>query len=645
MKIFSKVLIFFFLLGLFISLGVIINRVRIESSFKEVDIALDYTSVKSLAQRYGWNPLTLLERFKAAGVTSVILHEETLSSLQREGKASIFSLNQIKRQLQFDFFVGYDPPDSKLRGPSQDIHKNYILSDSSSLSEHLYDFLSLKTSTLPNKGKEGNLNIIEVEGNEGLLEVGVGFLEEELREFSKLDLDVIISPSNRGNPNDLAINRLFEAAKVCGVRKVVFEEEVLGHPKYLLATLNGLKNKGLKLLLVEFSNLEGMQLLSSQMPLDTFIRSHQITEEEIEKMDQEMAIEKLLRAVRERNVRCLHLIPFFKGEIDLINLNLEYVRRLKDGLRREGFRIGTENTLPQIKTNNLLLFLGGLAVISSILLLVNRIISIPSRYSLFIWATGATISLIGLLNRVFLQQFWVVISAIAFPALGILSLKVVSKERSDLSVLAWCAKNTIMVSATTLLGALFITALLSESQYLLKVKEVWGIKLALVLPIVGTGMLLYLRKYGFNRIFTKPIGAIQLIELGILLSLIILLLIRSGNYEFPMLPQERELRTVLEKLLFARPRFKEFLIGYPALFLAIFFLSRGYKSIFLLTIATLSQVSLVNTYLHPHTPLFFQLLRSINGLWLGMLVGAFLVIIWLALTRINLTRVGKIEAW
>ena len=62
----------------------------------------------------------------------------------------------------------------------------------------------------------------------------------------------------------------------------------------------------------------------------------------------------------------------------------------------------------------------------------------------------------------------------------------------------------------------------------------------------------------------------------------------------------------------------------------------GYRQGYLpfLLIATIGQVSLVNTFAHIHTPLFISLLRTVNGLWIGLIIGLLLIAGWTVVLKI-----------
>ena len=119
---------------------------------------------------------------------------------------------------------------------------------------------------------------------------------------------------------------------------------------------------------------------------------------------------------------------------------------------------------------------------------------------------------------------------------------------------------------------------------------------------------------------------------------------RSGNFSFlPVLSIEEKIRIFLEKTLIARPRNKEFLIGYPALLLAI---SMNYLKIKefkipIIIIGTIGPITLINTFCHIHTPFLFSMLRTLNGVWLGLALGLILVTVFYYLVKIFRKRMNN----
>jgi hypothetical protein len=83
-------------------------------------------------------------------------------------------------------------------------------------------------------------------------------------------------------------------------------------------------------------------------------------------------------------------------------------------------------------------------------------------------------------------------------------------------------------------------------------------------------------------------------------------------------------------VLSVRPRFKEFLIGFPAMMLLPALLPLHRRAIgWLLALAIGVGIGdVIDTFSHLHTPLEISLLRVINGLIIGGVVGTLLIWIY-----------------
>jgi hypothetical protein len=108
---------------------------------------------------------------------------------------------------------------------------------------------------------------------------------------------------------------------------------------------------------------------------------------------------------------------------------------------------------------------------------------------------------------------------------------------------------------------------------------------------------------------------------------------RSGNNVTQVSSFELRLREVLEMLFLARPRCKEFLIGYPAIIAAVY-LYQKYKQSFILFImgfaAVIGSISMVNSFCHVFTAVAISWSRTLWGLVIGTFLG-FIVLLGIML--------------
>ena len=208
-----------------------------------------------------------------------------------------------------------------------------------------------------------------------------------------------------------------------------------------------------------------------------------------------------------------------------------------------------------------------------------------------------------------------------------------------------------MLLGTTLLVlalSLNIVALLNEWRYLSKADEFLGEKATQFLPLViiplaflgelfphrviqnGAAPGLALMKTRARRAIDRPF-TVQIAVLSIvILAVGYLWMARFGNESgMEISTFELKMRAVLERVFVTRPRTKEIFMGHPAFIVAIWFMLRDRKWLAwgALVLATIGQSDVVNTMCHIHTPVFFDIWRSLAGIVIGAAVGA--IALWI----------------
>lgn len=209
---------------------------------------------------------------------------------------------------------------------------------------------------------------------------------------------------------------------------------------------------------------------------------------------------------------------------------------------------------------------------------------------------------------------------------------------------AWFSFGILLGTTLLVLAlSLNIVALLNEWRYLSKADEFLGEKATQFLPLVliplaflgelfphrviqnGAAPGLALMKTRVRRAVDRPFT----VQIAVL-SLVILAggylwMARFGNESgMEISPLELKMRAVLERVFVTRPRTKEILMGHPAFLVSIWFMLRDRKLLAwgVLVLATIGQSDVVNTMCHIHTPVFFNIWRSLAGIVIGGAVGA-----------------------
>ncbi len=125
---------------------------------------------------------------------------------------------------------------------------------------------------------------------------------------------------------------------------------------------------------------------------------------------------------------------------------------------------------------------------------------------------------------------------------------------------------------------------------------------------------------------------------------------RTGN-DSPASVSDLELkfRSILDTVLFVRPRTKSFLIGHPALIVGIGLLlwQRRHQTAKLvpltalcLAVGAVGQTDIVNTLCHLHTPVVLILLRNAVALVPGCIIG---FLVWVLVRRVWLKGGGEVN--
>jgi Family of unknown function (DUF5693) len=447
-------------------------------------------------------------------------------------------------------------------------------------------------------------------------------------------LRIIPRLKNVSNMNASVIGQKIKG--VSAFDTIIFDDmEVLGYPNYVGDTAAALRANKLKFGIIEFGKQLGDDKLASLMG-GNLVKVHSIPPDELEKMPQQAAIRRYVRAAKERGVRVLyvHLIQYPDAGKDLIDTNLSYVNALKQELIFLGYSIGQASVPQNVSVSRLERMFIAFGIASGTVLLANYFMPVN------LIACVVILALFGLLP----VKLLALISAVVFPSYAIISLFPARREPFAVGVISKAISITMFIAAITGLGAIYIAALLSESVTMLGLDAFSGIKIALILPLIIVAAYFFLRRDNEDALDIRTsVSRIKgLLDENIKVSHAVLFalaaacgalfILRSGNFGLPVTGLEKHGRELLENLLFIRPRTKEFLIGYPAIVLAVvYYLNRGNKWLWLwLLVGALGPVSMVNSFCHIHTPVMITLVRSCVGLILGIAVGVAAYFLYLA---------------
>lgn len=462
------------------------------------------------------------------------------------------------------------------------------------------------------------------------------------RQVSAVGLTVIARLNNSPACTPQRVRYALAGAKRAGAKVVVFSgDEVLGFRALVPLTAEAMRRHRLLHGSVEFGKQKGDERLT-RLLIDRVVRVHSVTAAEMSTLSPGEVLERYTRAVRERNIRlCYVRLPSGVDEQPLSGA-ARFVGQLRQSLQEAGYRVGDPHpfanpTVPVWAW----LTAGGSALVAGVLVL-ERLFALRSSAWLALGAFVAGMAVVyagGETGR----KLCALAAAIAFPTLGFLLTNVLRQRRLPLvHALAVFVGLTLF----SLAGGLHVVALLASLPFMVKANQFAGIKVAHLLPVllVGFGYALDTvnatsfadARQRLCQRWRQMMGYPVTVGLaGVVLAslvLLILVLLRTGNEPgVDVSDLEMKMRLLLERYLLARPRTKEFLVGHPALLLALALSAAGIGRtmwIPLLLVGVIGQASVVNTLCHIHTPLALSVPRILLGCVLGVIIGtlAFVVI-------------------
>ena len=612
-------------LTLAVLLGAYLGFVRYLSELggKQVELVVDLNDLKKMAA-YEKRPLgPVLDEIRQTGISEIGVFEETLPDAAALGEL-VYAKGSGVLRLPHPAFAplvraGLIKPDAV-----------YIYAPDGAVRKRIFDQLRWALGDKAVRAAGGIIIADEVE--EELRELGLGISESQ-RDFLAARGFTIV-PRLRHDPRYNLGNLEDKISGLQGYSLVVFDgDKILGYPDALPALAAALKKYHLKYGAVEIVKQDGDTRLKKIMG-DEAVRVHSVPKDELAKISKEEALDRFVRAARERGVRVIYLRPFLPPQIDAfpVEYNLEYFKTLQAKLAASGFMPGPAEKTAPLAVRGWQIILLGAGVLAGALFLLDTFIALPFEIGGLLLLAGLFfIGLTGLAGyTLILQKLLALLAAIVFPAGAVIAAfsRPVKKAGNHYYEAVLAILNVL---AETSIGIFLMIGLLADYRFMNGNEVFPAVKAALIFPVLIVALYFFLKSAdagGFQKrlrqlLETRITILTALIGLAVLAALAVLVL-RSGNFSLPVPGFEKHFRDWLESLLYIRPRTKEFLVGYPALFLAaLYYLKGGRRWLWLLAaIGVIAPIDVFNSFSHIHTPIVVSLTRTFSGLIIGLIVGA-----------------------
>lgn len=611
------------------------KRHRMERANRHVEIAMDFDDFQQLCDQEGLNADAALLQFRRAGVTSIALTEMTLDKLHRRG-----DLLWIR---------GEDLPlYGKKIGAAQPFPFPFValFVKSPRVREQLEKaFHALLRPPLYKEIPGGFL----VKGKwEDISDFGLGIWPGQVSELERLGFLIDPRLENSADTDVVKIDFLLHSIpndpKISTVIFSGLRNEVLGYDHAIDRTADYMRTTGLRFGYIEAYDPGHVQKGSTELAVaipDQLVKVQASTSPALVRIDPEADVASFSLGVRERNVRIVYFRPYLMnyGGMDALQTNLDFLDNLVGSLTRGGFKLGKADTFPRYFPGRLTVIVGSIGVAAAFFIGYLLFVDISA------FQVAVAFVLIVMITALFTfthrESYWLSVlgfaAAVIFPTLAV----ILFSFKKPVTFLKSC-EGLVLGVLLTVGGGFIVSSLLAGDLTMLGVEEFRGVKGVLVLPVLFGAWLAWLYRTqekpagslrgALTRFFRPLSDPARLAHLGALIVLAAaggIMVLRSGNTAQTMVPGwEKTARVMLETVFRARPRFKEFAVGYPFFLLSgLFGIESGWGFLCLLG-GSLGFADVMDSFAHLHTPLRYTLLRTFHALWIGVVVGAILV--WIA---------------
>ncbi|MFW5985079.1 MAG: DUF5693 family protein [Halanaerobiaceae bacterium] len=620
----QRILLLLIILALIFSGFSLWERYEVEKEDKNVELIMDSKEIL-LLEKYIDPQQRLKQNLKKLGLTGITVYEKSIEDLI--GLNDDLHLVEGQELKRLDSITGQI--DSRFAEFNYDDNSAFVYSPTGEKKEFIKNYYPewQEDNNFQFSAQDDGFLLFFPRWDEKYLELS-GFDWQEIKEYQKQGLAIIpVFSSIEGNKNYYRqfINSFSTEMFIFAGKKESDQREQ--NKEAVLKTAQIMNDNQVKLGYIEpfLTSQNIAQKIGGQIN-HNLVRTHVITSGEMKKYTVEDLNARYLRAVKERNARLLYIRLFLETENDdfagVLTKNYHYLDDLTTKIREAGYELGDVGPLSFYANSLFSLFVIAAGIIAALLLLIYKVnCSIGHK---FLYNFGGVMAIVFLVfvfsdNVMLLRMILALISAVVFPVL--ITISFLQAPRTDLA-LVWMILGSWS-------GGIITAATLNHISFSQQILQFRGVKMVFLLPLILVSLYILHNKFSDIKTFSKEFLEFKLkikhIILFLLFSFLLIIYIsRTGNQPFVSVSGlELRLRNLLEKIFWVRPRFKEILLGYPALVLCVGLRDRLNIFIYygLVLMATLIPINVINSFVHLHTPLLVTIYRTSIGLIVGLVIG------------------------
>lgn len=667
------------LLGVGASVGILSQRITAEEANKTYDIVLDYASVEEMAEDSEEDIEFWLKHFAGLGVDKLGLQEESISTLSKV-YPGVFYMEQVSAvRSNYGWQDRYPEEICELVMSAQEDTDVVVVCADSELLDWVLDALDQRCELeFPVVYGENGDGFLYLSGDgdatgADILNLPLGLDPQKQAMAEQCGYTLIPRTICVENLNGISFaESVLDSYSQLGAPYIIGGGSgILGADdmeQALALNLEYLEQTGTTLTVIE-ANDQSMNLIWDG--LDTLVEASGENAVRVFSMWNyvqwryawynydgcEEIVNCMYRAAYERNCRIIYLKMMMRqmddGSTEYITDPEEYTTMItgfNERMAEQGYAKQTVTSMGELEISYGLLILVAFGAVAAAVMVFDLIIPLSKKWFYIITAVGClgaagVLYLMPSTGRLILS----IGGGIAMPLLAAVELdEFMENSGKKLALVPQCLLAVLGTALVAFVGGLFASAPLSDSSYMLEMELYRGVKIMQLIPLAAFAF------YYIKVLVRKPLGIyfqrpkqerkemtqklldtyVQVRHVVICVAAVLVLAVAAavGSYYIARTGHtsnvatadlELVVRNFLEETLTARPRTKEFLIGYPCIMLFVWCRRKGLNKLAIVpgVGAMIGLTSITNTFLHIRTRFCLSLIRVLTGIGFGVVVG------------------------
>ncbi len=627
-------------------------RIKNENANNDVVMALNYNNYEENLSDS--ELLVSFDENKKIGVNTVLIGEESANSLINSGFVTVVNYNVLAHK--------YDEESEQILrvlGDNEKIHDDsfVFITKRDEAKEFLSKWIKAKYTEdeyFYGQASFGTDFYVLYEENGTQWQVMTGFKEEKIKTAHENGFDIALSMLVGSYNNTQYIDEIDKLVKKYDIKYLNLKQNLRHKTDNSVAKNN--YNKLAKV--IEDNNMtlvltENEDQLSNQKPVGyeklidsakgRVIRCYDTTDYLVNKSgatEYTQAYYKIINSVVDRNIRFVNINQLSNGNDTFAVKDEKTTMATKlaiDKLREFGYNIGEMDTsLEDYSINRRLISALGMLVMILMWLTIIELLCGKTIKPLEIIAYAGALASVAFtfIAPESIVLLYPSLYAITMPCFCItVVFAFIARFSKKMALLPFTVSVIAITTVLFLVTGIVQSSLLSGADYYLNSLIFRGIKLSLIVPILFSAVAYFIidsQENGENPIlkfieFLNTNIKVYWVALGVVVAAVgVIYIIRSGNVK-EISGLESALRNTITEKMLARPRTKEFLVGWPCLMLLTYYASKTNCKLmrFMLSLgSSILFASVINTFCHVFTDAGVVYSRVLNGLGVGLIVSA-----------------------